>query len=160
MARFTIAEEPARSDDVRWCFEQYVAELEQRLEGGFDVAAAVPLGLDDLTPPRGLVLVARLGGAPVGCGAVKLAHPQVAEIKRLWVTPAARGHGLGGRLLAALEMRAIRSGKAVVRLDSNGSLTEAMGLYQTRGYREVAPFNDERYADHWYEKDLAPDEQP
>ncbi len=160
MAAFTIAEEPARNDDVRWCLAQYCSEPEQRLEGGLDVAAALPLGHDDPTPPRGLVLVAQHGGAPAGCGAVKLAHPQVAEIKRLWVTSAARGRGLGGHPLAELEMRAIRAGKAAVRLDSNGSLTVAMGFYHNRGYREVEPFNDERYADHWCEKDLAPDQQP
>jgi ribosomal protein S18 acetylase RimI-like enzyme len=155
MADFTITEEAASSGDVRWCFEQYYAELEQRFDGGFDVAAAVPLGLEDLTPPRGLVLVARLDGSPVGCGAVKLADPRAAEIKRLWVAAQVRGQGLGRRLLAELERRALEAGKVVVQLDSNGSLTEAIGLYRRRGYREVAPFNEERFADHWFEKHLA-----
>ena len=157
MDDFSVAEEPADSDDVRWCFEQYYAELDDRFEAGFDVAAALPLGLDELTPPRGLVLVARLEGAPIGCGAVKLSDPDVAEIKRMWVSRAARGRGLGNRILAELESRAIAAGRSVARLETNRSLTEAVSMYRRRGYREVAPFNDERYGDHWFEKRLNPD---
>jgi len=156
MTAVTIGEEPAESDDVRCCFEQYYAELERRFAGGFDVAAALPLGLDELTPPRGLVLLARLDGRPVGCGAVKLADPAVAEIKRMWISPQVRGQGVGGRLLAELEARGLAAGKSVARLETNRSLAEAIAMYRRRGYREVEPFNDERYADHWFEKDLMP----
>ena len=152
----SIAAEPADSDDVRWCFEQYYAELDQRFAAGFDVAAALPLGLDELTPPRGAVLVARLRGAPVGCGAVKLAEPHIAEIKRMWVSRSARGRGLGGRILAELESIAEAAGKSVARLETNRSLVEAVAMYRSQGYREVAPFNDERYAHHWFLKQLAP----
>ena len=159
MDDISIDEEPADSDDVRWCFEQYYAELDDRFEAGFEVAAALPLRLDELTPPRGLVLVARLEGAPIGCGAVKLSDPDVAEIKRMWVSPSARGRGLGGRLLAELEARAVSAGKSRARLETNRSLTEAVAMYRRRGYREVAPFNDERYGDHWFEKRLIPGEQ-
>lgn len=61
---------------------------------------------------------------------------------------------------AELGLRTIRAGTATARLDSNGSLTEVLGLDRNHGYCEVEPFPDERYAVHWYEKDLAPDEQP
>jgi GNAT superfamily N-acetyltransferase len=155
-----IGPEPADSDDVRWCFERYYAELDERFEGGFDVGAALPLGLDDLVPPRGLVLVARLDGAPVGCGAVKLVDPEVAEIKRMWVSREVRGRGLGARILAELEARATAAGKTVARLETNRSLAEAVAMYRRRGYREVAPFNDERYGDHWFEKALGGDTGP
>jgi ribosomal protein S18 acetylase RimI-like enzyme len=153
-AGITIAPEPADSADVRWCFEQYYAELDERFEGGFDVAAALPLGLDELMPPRGVVLVARLDGAPVGCGAVKLRDPEAGEIKRMWVSREARGRGLGSRLLAELEASARAAGKVVARLETNRSLVEAVAMYRRHGYVEVAPFNDERYADHWFEKRL------
>jgi ribosomal protein S18 acetylase RimI-like enzyme len=150
-----IAPEPADSPDVRRCFERYYAELNERFEDGFDVAAALPLGLDDLTPPRGLVLVARSDGRAVACGAVKLSDPEVAEIKRMWVAPEARGRGLGGRMLDALEAHAVAAGKSLARLETNRSLVEAVAMYRRRGYREVPAFNDERYGDHWFEKRLA-----
>ena len=149
-----IVEEPAASEDVRWCFEQFYTELARRFEGGFEASHALPLDSSDLTPPRGLVLIARLGGRPVGSAALKLHAEGVGEIKRMWVSPDARGRGLGGRLLAALESRAVEAGKPVTRLETNGTLTEAIAMYRRRGYREVEPFNDERYADHWFEKDL------
>ena len=65
------------------------------------------------------------------------------------------GQGMAGRLLAALEARAVTAGKSMTRLETNRTLTEAIAMYRRRGYREVGPFNDERYADHWFEKDLA-----
>jgi GNAT superfamily N-acetyltransferase len=154
MDRVVIDEAPANSPAIRWCFERYYAELDDRFADGFDVAAALPLGLDELTPPRGLVLVARLDGEPVGCGAVKLADPDVAEIKRMWVAPEARGRGLGARLLTELESRAVAAGRSVARLETNRSLVEAVAMYRSRGYVEVPAFNDERYGDHWFEKRL------
>jgi ribosomal protein S18 acetylase RimI-like enzyme len=72
----------------------------------------------------------------------------------MWVAGPARGLGLGRRLLAELEQRAAEHGVRVVRLETNKSLTEAIGLYRSAGYREVAAFNDEQYAHHWFEKRL------
>ena len=74
----------------------------------------------------------------------------------MWVDPAARGLGVGRRLLAELESRAAANGSRTVRLDTNGALTEALAMYRSAGYREVEPFNDEQYADHWFEKRLPP----
>ena len=67
---------------------------------------------------------------------------------------AARGIGLGRRLLLALEQRAAAGRSRVVHLETNQSLTEAIAMYRASGYVEVAPFNDEAYADHWFEKQL------
>jgi ribosomal protein S18 acetylase RimI-like enzyme len=72
------------------------------------------------------------------------------------VAPAARGLGLGRRLLGALESRAAAAGSRTVRLDTNRTLTEAIALYRSVGYREVTPFNDQPYADHWFERRLEP----
>jgi uncharacterized protein YdhG (YjbR/CyaY superfamily)/ribosomal protein S18 acetylase RimI-like enzyme len=163
MDRVVIDEAPANSPAVRWCFERYYAELDDRFADGFDVAAALPLGLEELTPPLGLALLASRAGTPVGCGALKLGDPEVAEVKRVWVAPEARGQGLGGRLMDELERRARQAGRRLARLETNGALREAQAMYRSRGYREVAPFNEERYADHWFEKDLRGDdvrEQP
>jgi hypothetical protein len=56
--------------------------------------------------------------------------------------------------MGELEARAAQHGD-VVRLDSNGALTEAIALYRSSGYVEVAPFNDDVYPDHWFEKRLS-----
>ena len=92
---------------------------------------------------------------PVGCGALKFHGTEPAEIKRMWVTRSVRGLGLGRRLLAELEALAAAAGARAVRLETNRSLTEAIAMYRSAGYAEVAPFNDEPYAHHWFEKDLA-----
>ncbi len=155
MTEFVIAEEPAGSPVVRWCFGQYAQELGRLF--GYVVDEALPLGLDALTPPHGLVLIARSDGEAVGCGALKLREPDFAEIKRMWVAPWVRGRSLGRRLLEALEARAIDAGKSVARLDSNERLEAALAMYRSAGYRDVEPFNDEPFATHWLEKDLDQD---
>ena len=108
----------------------------------------------EMTPPAGVLLVATLHGEPVGCGALKFHGGAPAEAKRMWVAPSARGLGLGRRLLAELEAHAAAEGVRTVRLETNRALAEAIGLYRAAGYREVAPFNDEHYAHHWFEKQL------
>ena len=90
-----------------------------------------------MTPPAGLLLVATLHGDPVGCGALKFHPGAAAEIKRMWVSPAVRGLGLGRRLLADLEDRARTAGAPMTRLQTNQALTEAIALYRACGYREV-----------------------
>ena len=72
----------------------------------------------------------------------------------MWVAPRVRGLGLGRRLLHELERHAARAGARSARLETNRSLTEAIELYRRSGYREVEAFNDEHYADHWFEKRL------
>ena len=72
----------------------------------------------------------------------------------MWVSRSARGLGLGRRLLVELEDRAAGSGVHVVRLETNRTLDEAIGLYRSAGYHEVPAFNQEAYADHWFEKEL------
>lgn len=132
----------------------YVAELDRRFAGGFDLDTALPLDLDDMRPPQGAFLVAMLRDEPVGCGGLKYRDGGPAELKRMWVAPSVRGLGIGRRLLAALEARAAADGCRAVQLDTNGSLTEAIAMYRSSGYREVPAFNDEPYADHWFEKRL------
>jgi DNA-binding MarR family transcriptional regulator/GNAT superfamily N-acetyltransferase len=152
-----VSVEPAkpRSPDARSCLRAYFSDLSERFSGGFDPALSIPAADDELTPPAGLFLIARLRGDPVGCGAIKFHRTDPAEIKRMWVSPSVRGLGLGRRILADLESRAIARGVRVVRLETNRTLAEAIGLYRSAGYREVAAFNDEPYAHHWFEKELS-----
>lgn len=143
------------SPDARWCVAQYFAELGERFEAGFDPALSISADAHELTPPRGLLLVARLREEPVGCGALKLHANAPAEIKRMWVAQRARGLGLGRRVLQELERHARELGVAVLHLETNHTLNEAIHLYRESGYQEVAPFNAEPYAHHWFEKRLS-----
>jgi DNA-binding MarR family transcriptional regulator/GNAT superfamily N-acetyltransferase len=147
-------EEP-RSDAAQLCLGSYAAELNAIFDGGFDPARSRSVDPAELTPPTGLLLVARIRAEPVACGALRLHPGGPAEIKRLWVAPAARGLGVGRRVLSELEAHARRNGAAVVRLDTNRALRAATDLYRSSGYAEVPPFNDEPYAHHWFEKRLS-----
>jgi GNAT superfamily N-acetyltransferase len=143
-----------REPDARRCLEAYFGELGRRFDAGYDPALSISATDEEMTPPAGLFLVATLDGEPVGCGALKFHSEAPAEVKRMWVAQAARGHGLGRRLLAELEAHAAANGVRTLRLETNRSLREAIGLYRSAGYREVAAFNDEPYAHHWFEKSL------
>ena len=153
MVSFAI-EEPT-SIDARWCINQYFAELNVRFETGFDPSLSISAKAHELRPPAGALLIARLQGQPIGCGALRFHAGAPAELKRMWVAPAARGVGLGRRLLAELERHAWDNGVKVLRLETNGALTEAIALYRSAGYRAVAAFNDEPYAQCWFEKRLS-----
>jgi DNA-binding MarR family transcriptional regulator/GNAT superfamily N-acetyltransferase len=140
------------SADAQFCLGEYFAEIDRRFAAGFDPALSIT-GIEELRRPCGEFVVATLRSKPMGCGGVKLAGDW-ALLKRMWVAPPARGLGIGRRLLADLEQRARAHGARVVRLETNRTLTEAIGLYRAQGYREVEPFDDEPYADHWFEKPL------
>jgi GNAT superfamily N-acetyltransferase len=139
---------------AQWCLEQYFAELAERFEMGFDPARSNSASAEEMTPPAGFFAVAWLDGAPVGCGALKPGIQGTGEIKRMWTAPNARGLGIARRVLRWLEMKAREAGVTQLRLETNRALTEAQGLYRAEGYQEVAPFNAEPYAHHWFEKRL------
>jgi DNA-binding MarR family transcriptional regulator/ribosomal protein S18 acetylase RimI-like enzyme len=149
-----VAIDDPRSAAARYCLESYYAELNSRFDTGFDPELAISTTAEELTEPAGLLLVARLHGEPIGCGALKLQGDVPFYIKRMWVAPEARGLGVGRRLLAELEDHARRRGADVVHLETNKTLREAATLYRSAGYVEVDPFNDEPYAHHWFEKRL------
>ena len=152
MVQITAADPTGQ--DARWCIEQYVTELGKRFEAGFDPALSISAHPRELTPPAGLLLVARLREEPVGCGALKFHQNTIGELKRMWVAPHARGLGLGRRLLLTLEQAARDAGMTILRLETNGTLIEAIALYRHSGYQEVAAFSDDPYAQHWFEKRL------
>ena len=72
----------------------------------------------------------------------------------MWIEPRARGLGLGRRLLEKLEACARAGGARAAHIETSASLTEALALYRSVGWVEVPPFNDEPFADHWFEKAL------
>lgn len=139
---------------ARFCIRSYFGELAKRFPEGFDSALTLPATDEEFTEPAGVLLVAYLRGRAVGCAGLATHGPRPAEIKRLWTSPTVRGLGLGRRLLTAVEDQARSRGATAVRLDTNPSLTEAIQLYRTSGYREIPAFNDEPYAGFWFEKQL------
>ena len=142
------------SPAARWCVGQYIEELDRRFDSGFDPAASLPADDRDFIPPQGAFLVAFVDGEPVACGAVKAISPGVGSLKRMWVSDAVRGLGIGRRMLEALEAHARELGLTTLRLETNRTLQEAIRLYRSAGFREVAAFNDDPYAHHWFEKRL------
>src|SRR5215207_7914952 len=140
--------------DAQHCLREYFAELDHRFDTGFDPADSLPADLNEMRLPAGVFLVAKLHGEPIGCGALKFHNGEPTELKRMWVAASARGLGVGRRLLAELERRALENGNSTIRLETNRTLTEAITMYRSAGYREVDAFNDEPYAHHWFEKDL------
>lgn len=143
------------SPAARWCVAQYFAELDRRFETGFDPAASLPADDYELVPPHGAFLVASVDGESLCSGAVKAIGPRTGSLKRMWVADSARGLGIGRRMLEALEAQARELGLKTLRLETNKALSEAIALYRSAGFREVAPFNDDPYADYWFEKRLA-----
>jgi DNA-binding MarR family transcriptional regulator/GNAT superfamily N-acetyltransferase len=153
-AAIEIRVEAPDSTDARWCIEQYFRELSERFETGFDPAKSNPAEDAALTPPAGCFVVAWLDGAPVGCGALKRKDKTTGEIKRMWTAQSARGQGVARRVLQTLETNARTFGLQTLQLETNRTLQEAQALYRQEGYQEVAAFNDEPYAHHWFEKRL------
>jgi len=143
-----------RSAEAQLCLGRYFDELDARFRGGFDRGKGGTADLDEYVAPRGVMVLARLSGAPIGCGALRKFAPGIGEIKRMWIAPQARGLGLGRRMLTELERLARQRKLHRVRLDTNGSLDEALALYRSSQYREIARFNDNPYAQHWFEKTL------
>lgn len=146
--------EKPSSHDAVWCLDQYFQELAVRFRKGFDPTLSISVGADALTPPKGYLVVARLFGQPIGCGALKIIGREMGEVKRMWVAAHARGLGVGRRILRELERIARARKLNMLRLETNESLKEAQSLYRTNGYTEVDAFNDEPYAHFWFEKGI------
>lgn len=144
--------DPASPEAVR-CIAEYFQELQTRFQEGFDPRRSVSAEPSEMVPPAGVFLLARLEGSAIGCGGLKVTSPGEGEIKRMWIAPALRGLGLAQRMLEALEAHAASMELHTLRLDTNRGLVEARALYLGNGYREIAPYNDNPYADHWFQKD-------
>jgi DNA-binding MarR family transcriptional regulator/GNAT superfamily N-acetyltransferase len=151
----SIGPEDPASADARWCLAHYFAELRERFDEPFDPDRTLPAEDGDLVPPSGVFVVARMNHQPAGCGALKTLGAGVGEIMRMWVDRAHRGLGIGARILDSLEAHANALGHHTVRLYTDRSLDEAKAMYRMHGYREIVRYNDDPYANHWFEKRLA-----
>lgn len=130
--RPTRLDDPVAADLV----EQLQADLTRRY-GEPDPVGTPP---EEFWPPRGVFLVARLDGRPVGCGGLKEVDTGLAELKRLYVVPAARGHGVARALVTALEEHARAAGAARIRLITGLAQPEAVALYASAGWERGEPY--------------------
>ncbi len=132
----------------------YFAELDARFDGGFEPGDTLVADAESMRAPNGTFVVAVADGAAVACGGVVSHDPSTGEIKRMWVDPDWRGIGLGRQMLAELELHVGRLGHSRVVLDTNAVLTEAIAMYERAGYRPIERYNDNPYAQRWFEKHL------
>lgn len=135
----------------------YFAELDERFVDGFDPGDTLTADAPHFDPPSGAFVIARTRavGEVVGCGGLQRLSDGIAEIKRMWIAPAWRGRGIAGALLRDLEARARAAGYETVRLDTNATLVEAIAMYGRHGYASIDRYNDNPYAQRWFEKPIA-----
>jgi GNAT superfamily N-acetyltransferase len=131
------------------------AEVEAMYTGlemtGEDMPKAGPA---ELNPPHGVFLVGYVAGRPICCGGIKKLEPGICEFKRMYVTPEARGGGVGRALLAGLEQRARELGFHTARLDTGDQQPVAQRLYESSGYRAIPNYNANPLATYFGEKAL------
>jgi GNAT superfamily N-acetyltransferase len=130
--------------------------MEQEMFALYDMQSMpTPASTGELEPPSGgAYVVGWEDGRAVAGGALKRLGPGVAEVKRMYVVPDARGRGLARGLLAAIEETARELGYDRVRLDTGASQPRARALYESAGYQDVPDYNDNPYAAYHGEKVL------
>lgn len=143
-----------RSPAAIQCMTAYFSELDHRFPDGFDPGDALDAAADGMRAPSGAFVVGRSAAQRVACGGVVGLDVSTAEIKRMWVSNEWRGLGLGYRMLTELERHAVALGHRRVVLDTNATLTEAIAMYARAGYDKIERYNDNPYAQYWFEKHL------
>jgi len=139
----TIAAEDPRSDAATLLMKNLSAELGAIYGNDGGAGSFSP---DDVLVACGAMLIARLNGEPVGCGAIRPMEASVAEVKRMYVGPQARGRGIGRMILHELEAVARRMGYSHVRLETGNRQSEAIKMYETSGYERINCYG--QYADN------------
>jgi GNAT superfamily N-acetyltransferase len=119
--------------------EAALADLSERYGGDGD---STPVDPAQFEPPHGGFLVAWLDGRPAGCGGWRTYHgdPDVAEVKRMYTVPEARGRGVALALLRALEEAARQAGRKRIVLETGHRQPEAVALYVKAGYARIPDF--------------------
>jgi DNA-binding MarR family transcriptional regulator/GNAT superfamily N-acetyltransferase len=123
------------------CVGAYYRLLADKVPGTRPDMFTLPLSdAPKYRPPHGAFLIAWSDDLPIGCVSLRPLDPGVAEVKRLWINPIARGQGLGRRLMRAIEDRARTKGYTRLQLDTNSALTEAVALYRSDGWTDIPPY--------------------
>lgn len=160
---WTIAPEPFDSPVAAALWRAYYTEVSDRYYLLHEGRRTDPAELEreiaartgsELAPPDGRLLVARHEGAAAGSAGIRLLDPTTAELTRVFVHEELRGRGGAPRLVTAAEDAARDLGARAMILDTRHDLVEARALYARLGYEETDPHNDDKYAEHWFRKNL------
>jgi len=148
----TVRAEAADSLIAARLVDAMVTEMDQLYAQGPGRGVGSGASPSDFSPPTGAFLVIYADGKPVAGGGLKRDEDGVAEIKRMYVAPEARGKGLGRRLLEALEDAARELGYARIRLDTGPRQAQAQAMYERAGYHPIENYNANPQASFWGEK--------
>ena len=150
----TVRAEAADSLIAARLVDAMVTEMEQLYSLPTGTGLGTGAAPADFAPPGGAFLVIYADGKPVAGGGIKRDEDGVAEIKRMYVAPAARRQGLGRRLLEELEEKARELGYVRIRLDTGNRQPHAQAMYERAGYHPIENYNGNSMASFWGEKIL------
>jgi putative acetyltransferase len=134
----TIQPEDPAQPEIR----ALIDDLDELMISLYPAASNHLLDIETLRQPDIKFFVARYDDVAVGCGAYRVLDAKHGEIKRMFVTPVARGMRLGARLLLHLEIDAWVAGITRFSLETGIHQPEAIGLYERAGYMPCPPFAD------------------
>mgnify|MGYP000199124843 CR=1 FL=1 len=153
MVEFVIAQLPTHADALRALNIDYMrwvlSEAQRLLHVSPEQAMGMPVEdyVDQMLPkvlvggpPDGVFYLAWKDGVAVAMGGLRRLDAKVAEIKRIYVAPAARGSGLGAQLFQRLLTDASVFGYATVRLDTAPFMQSAHRIYKAHGFVDIAPY--------------------
>jgi putative acetyltransferase len=134
----TVTIEP--DDPIGETARKLIHDLCAELSGRYGTPPS-PFSPAEAAAARTIFLVARLDSQPAGCGAIRRIDDDTAEVKRMYVAPAARRKGIARRILAELERHATDFGYRAIRLETGILQPEAQRLYESCGYKRIAAFD-------------------
>jgi GNAT superfamily N-acetyltransferase len=149
-----VRHEPPDSPAATALWQEYMALVRERAGPAFEPSERIFGTVDVFRGANAAWIVLYDDGAPVACAGLRELEPGVAEIKRMFVTPRARGRGHARRLLANLEGIARDAGQRWMRLFTTDMLPEAMALYASEGYTIRSSHPVEGRTEFWLEKAL------
>ena len=133
--------EISRADPREPALRKLIEDLDRYQQSLYPAESNHLLDIETLARPEMHFFACRFDGQIAGCGGMWM-QDGYAEVKRVYVDPAARGLGLAKKIMAALEAEAIAHGAPVARLETGIHQPEALGLYRALGYRDCGPFGD------------------
>src|SRR3954469_21062146 len=124
--------------------QQLISPLNAELESIYpeDGANFFRLDPEEVAEGRGAFLVAYLEDKPIGCGAIRLNEPDIAEIKRMYVDPAVRGRRVGRQIVNALEAQARQLGAKRIVLETGPRQPDAIAMYEHAGFIEIPLYGE------------------